>query len=74
MIRAGRSRHLCGALPLEGDTCLPRKSDRHYLKPGVMTTPGSYQPLFADLPRGIADLAKVAQGLLIHEFLTGSTG
>ena len=24
----------------------------YYLEPGVMTTLGSYQPLFADLPRG----------------------
>jgi hypothetical protein len=24
----------------------------YYLKPGVMTAPGSYQPLLADLPRG----------------------
>src|ERR1700733_10804496 len=45
-----------------------------YLQPGVMTTPGRYQPLFADLPGGTAALAAVAQGLLIHEFLTEQYG
>jgi Transglutaminase-like superfamily len=45
-----------------------------YLRPGVMTTPGRYQPLFADLPRGVAALAAVAQGLVIHEFLAGAYG
>jgi hypothetical protein len=46
----------------------------HYLQPTVMTAPGSCQPLFADLPRGIADLAEVAHGLLIHEHITGPYG
>ena len=45
-----------------------------YLRPGVMTTPGRYQPLFADLPRGVAALAAVAQGLVIHEFLAETYG
>ena len=44
----------------------------HYLKPAVMTTPGSYQPLFTDLPRGIAGLAEVGHGLLIHEHIAGA--
>jgi hypothetical protein len=26
----------------------------HYLEPGVMTAPGAYGPLLADLPPGIA--------------------
>jgi hypothetical protein len=30
----------------------------HYLQPAVMTAPGHYQPLLADLPRGIASLAE----------------
>jgi len=47
---------------------------RFYLKPGIMTTPGRCQPLFADLPRGVAALAKLAQGLVIHEFLTEQYG
>ena len=29
----------------------------HYLEPAVMTAPGEYAPLLADLPRGIAGLA-----------------
>ncbi len=44
----------------------------YYLESGVMTTPGSYRPLFADLPRDIADLAAVAHGLLIHEHIAGA--
>src|SRR5260370_16723335 len=47
---------------------------RHYLEPAVMTAPGNYQPLLADLPRGIAGLAGVAHGLLIHEHITGPYG
>jgi len=46
----------------------------HYLRPAVMTAPGTYQPLLADLPRGMAGLAGVAHGLLIHEFIAGSYG
>jgi hypothetical protein len=46
----------------------------HYLQPAVMTAPGKYQPLLADLPRGIAGLAAVAHGLLIHEHIAGSYG
>ena len=46
----------------------------HYLQPTVMTTPGSYQPLFTDLPRGIASLAQVAHGVLIHEHIAGAYG
>ena len=46
----------------------------HYLEPAVMTTPGNYQPLLADLPQGIASLAAVAHGLLIHEHIVGAYG
>ena len=42
----------------------------YYLKPGPMTTPGEGGPLLADLPRGPAAVAAVAQGLVIHEHLT----
>jgi Transglutaminase-like superfamily len=45
-----------------------------YLRPGVMTTPGRHQPLFAGLPGGVAALAATAQGLVIHEFLTEAYG
>ena len=46
----------------------------HYLQPQVMTAPGKYQPLLADLPQGIADLAALAHGLLIHEHIAGAYG
>ena len=46
----------------------------HYLKPGVMTAPGYHEPVLADLPRGIADLAAVTHGLLIHEHIAGAYG
>jgi Transglutaminase-like superfamily len=46
----------------------------YYLRPAVMTAPGRYQPLLADLPHGIAALAQVTQGLLIHEHLTAAYG
>jgi hypothetical protein len=42
----------------------------YYLEPGPMTTPGGTGPLLADLPRGPAAVAAVAQGLVIHEHLT----
>jgi hypothetical protein len=51
---------------------MPTQDD--YLQPAVMTTPGSHEPLFADLPHGIAALAEVAHGLLIHEFMVESYG
>ena len=47
---------------------------RYYTKPAVMTAAGPYQPLLADLPRGVAALAGVAQGLIIHEHLAGLYG
>jgi len=47
---------------------------RHYLQPQVMTAPGQYQPLLAELPQRIADLAAVAHGLLIHEHIAGAYG
>jgi Transglutaminase-like superfamily len=40
-----------------------------YSKPGAMTSPGRYEPLLDDLPRDIAGLAAVVQGLVIHEHL-----
>jgi transglutaminase superfamily protein len=46
----------------------------HYLEPAVMTAPGDHQPLLADLPRGVAALAEVTHGLLIHEHIAGSYG
>jgi Transglutaminase-like superfamily len=46
----------------------------YYRQTAVMTEPGAYGSLFADLPHGIAALAPVAQGLVIHEHLTGQYG
>ena len=34
-----------------------------------MTAPVYYQPLLAYLPQGVASLAQVAHGLLIHEHI-----
>jgi transglutaminase superfamily protein len=45
-----------------------------YLEPAVMTTPGEYAPLLADLPRGIAGLSAVGHGLMIHEHIAGAYG
>jgi Transglutaminase-like superfamily len=45
-----------------------------YLQSAVMTTPGSYGSLLADLPRGIQAAAGIAQGLVIHEHITESYG
>jgi Transglutaminase-like superfamily len=46
----------------------------YYLRPAAMTDPGAYRPLFAELPRGIAALAPVAHGLMVHEHLTEAYG
>ena len=46
----------------------------YYLEPAVMTAPGAFAPLLADLPPGIAAVAEAAHGLLIHEHIAGSYG
>jgi hypothetical protein len=38
-----------------------------YTQPAVMTSAGSYAPLFDGLPREISGLVRVVQGLLLHE-------
>jgi len=53
---------------------MPAPTTGQYLPPAVMTAPGTYQPLLADLPPGIAALADVAHGLLIHEHIAGAYG
>ncbi|MBO0777115.1 MAG: transglutaminase domain-containing protein [Actinobacteria bacterium] len=45
-----------------------------YTKPAAMTSAGRYEPLLQRLPRDIAGLAAVAQGLLIHEHMAGGYG
>lgn len=37
-----------------------------YRVPGVMTDPGPHASLFEDLPRGVAAVCEVVQGLLLH--------
>jgi len=53
---------------------MPAHTTGHYLKPAVMTAPGTYRSLLADLPHGIAGLAGAAHGLLIHEHIAGAYG
>ena len=43
-------------------------------QPAVMTSAGKHAPLFAGLPREVAGLARVAQGLLIHEHIAPTYG
>ncbi|MBI5304187.1 MAG: transglutaminase domain-containing protein [Chloroflexi bacterium] len=40
----------------------------YYAQPGKMTDPRAHAPLLADLPRDLAALVRVVQGLLIHIF------
>ena len=53
---------------------MPAQTTGHYLEPAMMTGPGDYQPLLADLPHGAAALARVAHGVLIHEHIAGAYG
>ena len=45
-----------------------------YTSPAAMTSAGRYAPLFDTLPRDIAGLAGVAQGLLVHEHIAPAYG
>jgi hypothetical protein len=45
-----------------------------YTRPGPMTSPGKYAAAFEVLPRDIAGLVRVAQGLLIHEHIAPAYG
>jgi hypothetical protein len=45
-----------------------------YTEPGLMTSPGKYESTFARLPGDVAGVARVVQGLLIHEFLVHEYG
>lgn len=40
----------------------------YYAQPGAMTDPREHGSLFADLPRDVASLCKIVQGLMIHVF------
>jgi transglutaminase superfamily protein len=45
-----------------------------YTQPGVLTDAGKHAPLFDGLPGDAAGVARVVQGLMIHEFLVGAYG
>jgi hypothetical protein len=45
-----------------------------FVRPGVMTSPGRYASLFDGLPGDPAGVARVVQGLLIHEFWVNTYG
>ena len=45
-----------------------------YIAPGVMTDPGEYTGLLDGLPGDAAGVARVVQGLMIHEFLPDHYG
>ena len=45
-----------------------------YSRPGPMTDPGEHAALFDALPGDIGELAKVVQGLLLHEHWAGAYG
>ena len=45
-----------------------------YVVPATMTSAGRYASLFDPLPRDVAGLAAVAQGLLIHEHIAEAYG
>jgi hypothetical protein len=46
----------------------------YYTEPGPMTSAGAYASRLEGLPRDVAGLARVAQGVLIHEHITGPYG
>ena len=50
----------------------PRATDRildFYKRPAAMTSAGRFAPLFDPLPRDIAGLTRIVQGLVLHEFV-----
>ena len=48
--------------------------DGYYLQPAMMTAAGTHGPLLAGLPAGVAAVAGVVQGLLIHEHIAWAYG
>ena len=49
-----------------GGQMAPQHNLDFYVQPGLMTSAGGYAPLFDELPREAAGLARVVQGLLLH--------
>ena len=48
--------------------------EAEWLQPGILTGAGKYAGLFDGLPKGPAGVARVVQGLMIHEFWAGAYG
>ena len=46
----------------------------YFVRPAGMTSVGQYAPLFDALPTDVADLVRVAQGLLLHEHIAPAYG
>lgn len=40
-----------------------------YAQPSVMTSAGRYVPMFAELPSDVGELARIVQGLALHEYV-----
>ena len=45
-----------------------------YRSPAKMTSPGAYAPEVVSLPRDVPTLARIAQGLLLHEHIAPAYG
>src|SRR5207249_10554692 len=43
-----------------------------YTRPAAMTSAGAHAALFDELPRDVAALARIVQGLALHEFVASS--
>jgi hypothetical protein len=52
----------------------PRQVLDFYAQPAAMTAASGWAPLFAALPRDVAGLAGVLQGLAIHEYMASAYG
>jgi hypothetical protein len=49
-------------------------TESFYTEAGVLTSPRQHAAALAGLPEGVAALTKVAQGLIVHEHMTGMYG
>jgi hypothetical protein len=46
----------------------------HYIKPVAMSDPGAHAALFEDLPHDVRALAKIVQGLVLHQHIAAAYG
>jgi hypothetical protein len=54
-----------------GKTEVPKVADRvldFYRRPAPTTSPGRFAPMFDELPRDVAALTRIVQGLALHEY------